>query len=131
MSTDEISSIHEILNNPVRNSLHLSGVFYWAWIIPGLIFVFSLLLLFRKFLTFIGHRFRKLFILSGAIYLSGAVGLEMIGGWIYSHDLGDSYLYVIEVVIEESLEMIGLLVFIYSLSDYLKSISNDLQISIK
>lgn len=131
MSVDEISSIHEIMNNPVRNALSLSGAFYWAWIVPGLIFLFMMIFVFRQFFMMINRRFRRLFILSGFIYIMGAVGFEMLGDWLYSNKLGDSYFYIFEVVVEESLEMFGLLLFIYALIEYIKSFGEDIHITIR
>lgn len=131
MSVDEISSIHEIMNNPVRDALNLSGAFYWAWIVPGLIFLFIMVFAFRQFFMMIDRRFRSLFILSGFIYIMGAVGFEMLGGWLYSNKLGNSYFYIFEVVIEESLEMSGLLLLIYTLIEYIKSFGEDLHIAIR
>lgn len=49
LSIDESSSIHETLNNPVRSLLHLSGIFYWSWIVPA---AFILIILFFSFLSF-------------------------------------------------------------------------------
>lgn len=120
--------MHEILNNPVRNSLGLGGFLYWSWIIPGMIVAILIGLYFLKFLNMIERKYTILFLLSGFIYLSGAVGFEMIGGWLYSHSLGDSMLYVFEVVIEESLEMLGMLLFIYALIKYIKSFAKTVQV---
>ncbi|MEP0862467.1 MAG: hypothetical protein HRF52_13605 [Ignavibacterium sp.] len=128
MSMDEIASVHEIFNNPVRNSLNLGGLLYWSWIIPGMIAVVLFALYFLKFLFLLDQKFRMLFLLSGFIYLSGAIGLEMIGGWLYSNKLGSSMLYVFEVVIEESLEMFGMLLFISTLIKYIKSFAETVQV---
>jgi len=35
LSIDEAVSIHEEAINPVRNALNTSGMFYYAWVIPG------------------------------------------------------------------------------------------------
>jgi hypothetical protein len=124
MSLDEISSVHEILNNPVRNALGLKGILYWSWIVPGILLVITVLIYFKNFFNLIDKKFRRLYLLSGTIYLMGAIVLEMIGGWLYSHNLGNTVFYVSEVVIEEGMEMSGLLLFIYSLNEYLISLSN-------
>lgn len=128
MSIDEIASVHEILNNPVRNSLSLGGFLYWSWIVPGIIVSLFIGLYFLKFFSMIERKYTILFLLSGFIYLSGAVGFEMIGGWLYSNKLGNSILYVFEVVIEESLEMFGMLLFIYALIKYIKSFAETVQV---
>lgn len=131
MSLDEISSIHEIMNKPVRNLLNLGSVFYWAWIVPGLIFLIIFGLTFRQFFKLIGKRFSKLFVSSGVIYIMGVIGFEMLGGWLYSNKLGNSYYYIFEVVVEESLEMVGLWLFIYALIEYLKSFVDEVRIGIQ
>ncbi len=131
MSIDVISSVHEVLNNPVRNLFKPVAIFYWAWIIPGSAFVILFVFYFSKLLNMISARFRKLFILSGIIYLTGAIGFEMLGGWLYSNKLGNSYYYVFEVVIEESLEIFGLLLFIKSLIEYLKTNAFTVRISFR
>lgn len=131
MSVDEISSIHEIMNNPVRNLLNVGSLFYWAWIVPGLLFIMVLGFAFSQFFMMIDKRIRKLFILSGFIYIIGAIGFEMLGGWLYSNKLGNSYYYMFEVVMEESLEMFGLLLFIYTLIEHIKSFVEDIHITIR
>lgn len=129
MSCDEISSVREILNNPVRNAFSLGGIFYWAWLIPAIIILIIAGLYFYNFFSILNPYFRKSFILAGVIYLSGAVLMEMAGGYLYSHNLGDSLYYVLEVVIEEGLELFGLMYFISSLFKYLKSLKNELLIN--
>jgi hypothetical protein len=119
LSLDEISSIHEIMNNPTRRLLHSSGIFYWSWLIPALFLLSFGAIYFIKFLYTLPKRTRNLFLFSAVVFITGAVGFEMIGGWLYSHNLAETMLYNIEVWIEESLELIGLLIFIYSLRDYL------------
>ncbi|MBI5661144.1 MAG: hypothetical protein HZC46_03255 [Ignavibacterium album] len=131
MSIDEISSIHEILNNPVRTLFNFGSLFYWAWIFPALVFLIILAFAFRQFFMMIDKKFGKLFLLSGVVYLMGVIGFEMLGGWLYSNKLGNSYYYVIEVVVEESLEMVGLWLFIYALIEYLKSFVDEVRIGIQ
>ena len=64
-------------------------------------------------------RTKWLFILAGMIYLNGALGLEMVGGYLMKIYGKDSSQYVIETIAEESLEMLGILIFINALMGYL------------
>ncbi len=108
LSVDESSSIHETLNNPVRSLLHLSGIFYWSWIVPA---AFVLVILFFYFFRFL---------LSATIFVIGAMGLEMIGGLLYSNQMDNSLASKTENFFEEVMEMVGVLIFIYSLLKYIK-----------
>ena len=68
--------------------------------------------------------------LSGVIYVGGAVGVEMIGGY-HSQMYGENnFAYGMITTIEESLEMMGILVFIYSLLFYLQNYLAKIDLSI-
>lgn len=121
-SIDEFATLHEKLAEPLQLGLNLSGFFHFAWVIPGTAFVFACLLIFTRFLIHLPTPTRRLFLLAGSLYVSGALGMEMIGGYYVgitgSHN---NMLYAVVVTIEESLEMLGIAVFIYSLLHYVNS----------
>ncbi len=127
MSMDEIVSLHEMLVNVSRRAFGIEGVslFHFAWVIPALFLVAVLGLYFIGFLRRLPARTRRLFILSGAMFVGGAVGLEMLGGLYHSTHpalpkLGtDSrFAYDIFTVVEEGLELLGVTVFVFALLDY-------------
>ncbi len=61
-----------------------------------------------------------LFILSGTIFISGAILMELFeGNYVESYGFSDIY-YLVFVPIEETMEMIGLSLFIYALLLYLE-----------
>lgn len=119
MSLDEIAGIHEILNNPVRNSLKIKGIFHWAWVVPGILVVLLFFIYFSKYFKYLNKEFLVWSILSGTVYLSGAILFEMLGGWLVSNDMSKSLYYIFEVFFEESLELLGLILFINTLLKYL------------
>ncbi|GAX41272.1 hypothetical protein NIES4075_22410 [Tolypothrix sp. NIES-4075] len=47
LSGDEFMSLHEKFMDPVHNTLKTSGIFHFAWVIPGAIFVVICLLAFE------------------------------------------------------------------------------------
>ncbi|MBU2443925.1 MAG: hypothetical protein KKF95_07675, partial [Nanoarchaeota archaeon] len=50
LSIDEGSSIHEVLSDPLRAVLGIKeGIFYYAWVIPGLLLLAVLAFWFFKF----------------------------------------------------------------------------------
>ena len=120
LAIDEMCSIHEILST-LRPILNASGLLYFTWVIPGSIFVAVFVLIFWRFIQSLPRKTRNLFIIAGTIYVGGAIGMEMIGGY-HSEAYGeDNPMYSLITTIEESLEMFGIAVFIYALLSYIAS----------
>lgn len=114
LSYDELFSVHERLIEPVREALNLSGVFYFAWIPVYAAVVLVVGGLFWGAWRRLDRRHRLWFAAAGVTYLLGAVGFEMLGGARYSGAEGD-LVYGLLYTVEESLEMAGLILFIYAL----------------
>ena len=119
LSLDELLSFHEQLSRPIRGALHVSGFLHFAWVIPAIIFLIVLAFFYAKFLFNLSPKFRKSFILSGGIYIVGTIGFEILGGDIQEIYTQKSFLYALLVNIEEILEMVGILLFINALSEYI------------
>lgn len=120
LGLDEGAQIHEIINTVVRSILPVAGFFYHAWVIPFGILLLGFLGYFFPFLLKLEKRYQKLFSLSGFLFVAGGLFMEMWSGYRLDHyglDLG----YGMINTLEESLEMTGISVFIYSLTDYIKS----------
>jgi hypothetical protein len=91
------------------------GIFYYAWVIPGIALVFFLGCYFYSFLLRLPTKTRLRFLISAILYLGGCIGFELIGGK-YTELYGDQSLtYALITTVEESLEMSGLIVFIWEL----------------
>lgn len=103
---------------PLGTALNTSGIFYYAWVIPGAIALIIFLIAFAKFINYLPVKTRKLFLIAGSCYV-GDVGIELIGGYyadLYTpHNMG----YALITTIEETLEMLGIAVFIYALLSYI------------
>lgn len=125
MAMDEMIMLHEMTISPVRNLLNTGGLFYFAWVIPAGLFLLVLFLYYLKFLLDLPARFRWLFILSGAIYITGVMGMEMVTGLIASRQGMDNLFYALFTNFEETLEMVGIILFIYSLFSYIKSLGKN------
>lgn len=131
LSIDESLMIHEGLIEKVRTMLNTSGYLYFAWVIPYGIGLIIFLLVYTRFLFNLPHKMRLLFIISGFVYVSGAIGLELIGGIYYELYGEQSLSFIILATIEELLEMTGVVIFIYALSLYIDTELKDLRLSIK
>jgi hypothetical protein len=120
MSYDEIFAVHEKLIMPLRTLLGDSNldIFYFAWVIPGIAVVFVLGLFFYKFLLYLPAKTRLRFLISATLYIGGAIGMEMIGGRYGLLHGEKNWTYAMIVTVEESLEMAGLIFFIYALLKY-------------
>jgi hypothetical protein len=121
MSVDESWSFHEKLNLPVRAMLGHGdgGLLHYAWVLPGLMLVVGLGVAFWQFLARLAPATRVAFILSGGIYLTGAIGMEAVGG-VHGALYGETNLpHALLAAAEESLEMAGSILFIRALLVYL------------
>jgi len=120
-SLDEMLMFHERLIKPLRSRLHTQGLLYYAWIIPfGILLVFFVMA-YWGFLKSLPGRSRSLLVAAGAIYVLGAIGLEMLGGRWYSLHGGQNLAYRMYQTVEESLEIGGLSLSVYAIADYVKT----------
>lgn len=126
LSVDDGAAIHENIIRPLRNALNTSGALYFAWVIPYGIFVVTLGLIYFRFLFSLPMRIRYLIIFAGILFVGGALGFELIGGYwteIYGQE---NVAYTLITTCEQSLQMAGILVLIYALMSYISSELNDL-----
>lgn len=125
LSIDEGATVHEMLIDPTKRVLNISsGVFYFAWVIPFMALVLGFLMFFISFIKHLPKKYKILFSLSGFIYILGTLGIEMVGGEILNMNLSKVY-YLISVSIEESFEMIGMTLFIFTLLTFIKETSKE------
>lgn len=119
LSIDEAASLHEEMIVPLRAAFNLSGIFYFSWVIPGLLLVGVLGFVYLKFLADLPAQTRKLFLIAAGLYLAGAIGCELVGGVIADLPGSQRGIYGLIVTLEEFLEKLGLNVFFYALMSYL------------
>jgi hypothetical protein len=128
LGSDELISIHESFSDDSKDLLGnatAGGLLHFAWIVPyALIFgVFALFMM--RFLFRLPAATRNLFITAGIVFVSGAVGMEMIGGQYVFYNGKEELQYALMITLEEVLEMAGVVIFIYALSSYLiKNVSD-------
>lgn len=118
LTVDEFSSLHEQLNTPVRETLDTSGYLHFAWVVPYSILGLVLLFTYARFLLRLPRHVAGLFMLSGSIFVTGAIGLEMVGSSIAAAESTHTGAYALTTTAEELLEMVGVALFIYALLVY-------------
>jgi hypothetical protein len=131
LALDEAVMLHEQTITPLRDYLGTSGMLYYAWVIPAGFFLLFFLIVFLKFIYHLKPKLRLLFIVAGAIYVSGALGMELMGGYFADLNGKDSLTYALITNFEEVIEMIGILVFINALFYVLETEAQDLRIHFK
>ena len=121
LALDEAVSIHELLSGPTRTLMNLDGALYLAWVVPYSLLVAGLLLIYGRFLFNLPYATRVLFVLSGVVFVAGAVGFELLGSnYHYIGNAGDPG-YALLYTMEELLEMLGIAIFIYGLLFYFQT----------
>lgn len=127
LSIDEFVSLHERLIRPMRRLIGIGehSWFHWAWVIPYEIFVLALLVFYLKFILHLTPKVRIRCVLAAALFVSGAIGLEILGGYYHSiAGLGshtNDATYSALQLVEETLEMSGIVVFINALLLHLET----------
>lgn len=113
LSIDEASSIHEHRGAPGVGDV--GGVFFFEWVIPGIIAVVIVAAAFSRFVRDLPRRTGLLFVIAGGIYVFGALGFELIGGRHADRFGQDNATYGLITSFEEITEMLGLAVFLFAL----------------
>ena len=105
LSLDEMASLHEMSNAPLRAALGAGPLFYFPWIALGLTAAAAVALSQRRLLDALPARTRLLFIAAGALYVGGGVGLEAVAAPVYAASGEATGLHAGLVFVEEGLEM--------------------------
>lgn len=101
MSLDEIAGLHESFNSVTETT----------WAIPGGILAMVIGLSYFPFLWNLPTATRNAFAVAGLLFVSGAVGVEMIGAPMVE----DAMPYNLVTVVEEGLEMFSVIYFLSAL----------------
>ncbi len=115
ISLDETVMLHE----HASEWFDFGGVLYFGWVLPaaGIVALFGVSYL--GFLAALPRRFATLFVLSGAIYVGGALGVELPLAWWTEQYGSENLVYGVIDWVEESLELAGASFFLYALASYL------------
>lgn len=132
LAIDEAASFHELLIQPMRSALGLTGLLWFGWVLAGGAFAALFALLHVRFLASLPPRERWLFLLCGAAYVGGAVGLEMVGGKVFlaGQPSGELAPYMLVMTLEESLEMVAILLFNATLMGYVRGCCPSLRLDL-
>jgi len=130
LSLDEGAAIHEKIGIYVQ-SLHLfkaEGVLNFAWVVPYSLLTILFVVSYLKFLFRLPPGTRNGLILSGAVFILGALGIEMISARVAWLEGLVSLRYSILYTIEETFEMLGVILFISVMMRHLSNGSDSVRI---
>jgi hypothetical protein len=124
---DELFEIHEYFE--ILEKLHQFGALLngsdpanldFGWVIPYTVVLISLLVFFWKFVSSLPANTRTGFMISAGIFFGAAIGIDQIGER-YAELHGSNFTHEIISTIEESLELTGVIVFIWTLLKYFEN----------
>jgi hypothetical protein len=122
LGADELFSIHNSAKRLVPVWFKQISLFnlHWdlRWVVVGIPVTFVIVVLFVPFVLRLPRRTACGFIIAGTVYIGAAIGLEMIGGWWIGTHTKDNWTYASLAVFEETLEMVGAVIFLNVLLDY-------------
>lgn len=123
LSIDETASLHEKLDALIHHYTPTSGVLHYAWVAPYGLAVLALGIVLAPWFFGLQRRTQILFFLSGAFYVGGALGMEIISGLYYSGAVEGADVKTLFgdllATVEELSEMTGVAIFIYALLSHL------------
>lgn len=122
LGLDEATQIHEFSSGIVKKVADrpLPGFLRHAWIIPYLVLLVVVGLHYLRFVLRLPARTRNQFIIAGILYIGSAMGLEMIEG-VHEAAGGRGMLVLQLQTVEETCEMLAVILFNYALMQYLGS----------
>jgi hypothetical protein len=126
LGLDEILRIHERIEGGATFIDETFGFFLYNWIVYYGIALIILGTIFIKPLLSLPRKTLYQFIAAGVIFVSGAIGIENITGYIISHhhlpesEIINSPLIFTLYTIEELLEMMGVAYFVYAMLQFLE-----------
>ncbi len=106
LSLDELIGFHEFVNTMVQDT---------HWTTFGLAITLLVAAAYLPFLWALPARTRRLFVVAGIIYIGGAVGVEWATIYYEENDQLNTLAYNLWNALEESMEMTGVILFIYTL----------------
>lgn len=119
LAGDEAFRIHEKYGREIRAAYDTKGIFYFAWVIPYGLALLAFIAIYTKFLLYLPKKTMVLFVVSGGIFVGGALGIELFGSARYEKYGPQDLVYSMMYSAEEFLEMLGIVLFIYTLKGYI------------
>jgi hypothetical protein len=121
MSADEAAGLHELWGQGIGDEGEIrEGFFRYAWVIPGMVVVTAVAAVYARFVWELPAPTRRLFVIAGLLFVGSGLGFEMIAGYYLANGgATGTFGYSMIVTVEETGEMIALVIFLYAILEYL------------
>ena len=130
LSADENASLHETLGFWLAEHFGWeSSLGVYVWLIPALTLLAGLVIASWKFLRHLPPKSRRSMVIAAVVYVAGAAGMEIAEAFL--DRLTGSFSFSLLTIVEETLEMAGLVIFIHALLSYLKDDSREATLAIE
>jgi hypothetical protein len=130
LSVDDAADVHGHASYKLHETLDTGGFLAYAWVIPAAALTLIFVVAYIPFLRHLPRAVALRFIIAGALFVGGALGMEMIQARYDTLHGVENMPYRIMVAIEEGMEMAGTILFISVLMSYLRGLSNTIQLRI-
>jgi len=116
LAIDELGKVHETFDYLATRGRNADVPY---WILPLGAFALAVALYMLPLLRQVPRRTAQALVISGAIYVGGAAGVEFLSQKPFAFVEFGTYAYSFEVALEEGMEMLGILLFIRALLLYI------------
>ena len=132
MAFDEAAGLHELMGRPMQELLggRATGVLFYAWVVPGIVITVLFAAWFLKFFLHLPPKTRWLVFTSAALFIGGAIGVELFEGRHVALHGPENLTYALYVLVEETLEMAGIALFIYALLRYIETTAGEVRVRV-
>ncbi len=123
LGIDEAIAIHEDVGDffEERQWVDASGYLYFAWVVPYGILLLLFALSYLRFIIRLPAPTRTLFISAGTLFITGAIGIEIISAREADMHGTETIMYSSLYTIEELFEMIGIAIFCYAILRHIEA----------
>ena len=121
LSLDEIAGLHETFNSVTEIS----------WAVPGGVLALLVGMIYARFLFTLPGRIAVVMAVGGAVFIGGAVGVELLTEPFLYNDALDTLQYNIWTAVEEGMEMAGVLLFLGAVLKHMEALAQSSSIDVE
>ncbi|MGB7925671.1 MAG: hypothetical protein WCF57_20700 [Pyrinomonadaceae bacterium] len=130
ISVDEGAGVHDALDFSLPSIGYLNSAPRYIRMLPVAILLLVFGFIYLKFLFYLPARTRLLFIVAGTLYVGGAFGMGFVMERYATRHGWDNMTLEMLAALEEFMEMIGIVIFIYALMSYMETHLKEMRVRI-
>ncbi|HEX3233708.1 MAG TPA: hypothetical protein VHR41_05895 [Gemmatimonadales bacterium] len=128
LSIDDLCRFHEMMSDPMDLLFEYPGPLQYSWVIPGMLFVIVFAVVFTPFVNRLPRRSRWSFIGAGALYVGGALGMEMALGIEAKSHGSSTLLFDLLLSTKKLMQLLGSIAFLCALLTHVRDYLPDLSV---